>query len=172
MRERIFSHGRHCFFDRLLSCLILGTSPVLVSQESTAKPNVVVIMADDLGWRDLHCYGNEALDTPVLDRFASEGMRFTDAYAASPVCSPTRAAMMTGKAPARLHLTNHAPGHEDGFSIEGSDLREAASVRRLDLSYTTVAERLSTVGYRTGHIGKWHLSWDQNSLDRAMARQG
>lgn len=116
-------------------------------------------MADDLGWKDLHCYGNEMMDTPALDRFASEGMRFTDAYAASPVCSPTRAAMMTGQAPARLHLTNHAPGHKDGFSIDGSDLREAASVRRLDLSFTTLAERLSAVGYRTGHIGKWHLSY-------------
>ena len=123
------------------------------------KPNIVVIMADDLGWRDLHCYGNEQIDTPFLDQLAAEGMRFTDAYAAAPVCSPTRAAMMTGLAPARLRLTNHAPGNPDGFSLPGSDLQEPETVRHLALSYTTIAERLSAVGYATGHVGKWHLSY-------------
>ena len=123
------------------------------------KPNIVVIMADDLGWRDLHCYGNEQIDTPFLDQLAAEGMRFTDAYAAAPVCSPTRAAMMTGLAPARLRLTNHAPGNPDGFSLPGSDLQEPETVRHLALSYTTIAERLSAAGYATGHVGKWHLSY-------------
>ena len=121
--------------------------------------NIVVIMADDLGWKDLHCYGNERLDTPFLDQFAREGMRFTNAYAAAAVCSPTRAAMMTGQAPARLHLTNHAPGHQAGFSLKGSDLEEALTVRNLALSYETVAESLSKKGYQTAHIGKWHLSY-------------
>ena len=123
------------------------------------QPNIVVIMADDLGWRDLHCYGNEQIDTPFLDQLAAEGMRFTDAYAAAPVCSPTRAAMMTGLAPARLRLTNHAPGNPDGFSLPGSDLQEPETVRNLALSYTTIAERLSAAGYATGHVGKWHLSY-------------
>ena len=123
------------------------------------KPNIVVIMADDLGWRDLHCYGNAQIDTPFLDRLAAEGMRFTDAYAAAPVCSPTRAAMMTGLAPARLRLTNHAPGNPDGFSLPGSDLQEPETVRHLALSSTTIAERLSAAGYATGHVGKWHLSY-------------
>ena len=122
-------------------------------------PNIVVIMADDLGWRDLHCYGNERLDTPALDQLAAEGMRFTDAYAAAPVCSPTRAAMMTGQTPGRLRLTNHAPGNKDGFSLKGSDLREPETVRNLALSYVTIAERLSAAGYATAHIGKWHLSF-------------
>jgi len=123
------------------------------------QPNIVVIMADDLGWRDLHCYGNEQIDTPFLDQLAAEGMRFTDAYAAAPVCSPTRAAMMTGLAPARLRLTNHAPGNPDGFSLPGSDLQEPETVRHLALSSTTIAERLSAAGYATGHVGKWHLSY-------------
>mgnify|MGYP000341862117 CR=1 FL=1 len=123
------------------------------------QPNIVVIMADDLGWRDLHCYGNEQIDTPFLAQLAAEGMRFTDAYAAAPVCSPTRAAMMTGLAPARLRLTNHAPGNPDGFSLPGSDLQEPETVRNLALSYTTIAERLSAAGYATGHVGKWHLSY-------------
>lgn len=136
--------------------------PALVSLPSAGAvaetPNIVVIMADDLGWRDLHCYGNERIDTPFLDRLAKEGMRFTDAYAAAPVCSPTRAAMMTGQAPARLHLTNHAPGNPDSFALPGSNLPEPETVRHLATSHTTIAERLSEAGYVTGHIGKWHLS--------------
>ena len=128
-----------------------------ISLCAAPQPNIVVIMADDLGWRDLHCYGNEQIDTPFLDQLAAEGMRFTDAYAAAPVCSPTRAAMMTGLAPARLRLTNHAPGNPDGFSLPGSDLQEPETVRHLALSYTTIAERLSAAGYATGHVGKWHL---------------
>jgi len=123
-----------------------------------ASPNIVVIMADDLGWRDLHGYGNELVDTPHLDQLAREGMKFTDAYAASPVCSPTRASMMTGQSPARLHLTNHAPGHPDGFALEGSNLQEAENIRHLPLNAITIAERLSAAGYTTAHLGKWHLS--------------
>ena len=127
--------------------------------EPKSPPNIVMIMADDLGMMDVHCYGNKLVDTPALDQLASEGMRFTDAYAAAPVCSPTRAAMMTGQAPSRLRLTNHAPGHKDGFSLEDSDLQEAESVRNLALSYTTIAEHLQEAGYATAHIGKWHLSY-------------
>lgn len=128
-------------------------------ERAADQPNIIVIMADDLGWQDLHCYGNELLDTPALDQLAKEGMRFTDAYAAAPVCSPTRAAMMTGQSPARLKLTNHAPGNADGFSLENSDLREPETVRNLALSYVTIAERLTAAGYTSAHIGKWHLSY-------------
>jgi len=123
------------------------------------KPNIVVIMADDLGWRDLRCYGNAQLDTPALDQLAAEGMRFTSGYAAAPVCTPTRAAMMTGQSPARLRITNHAPGNPDGFSLKGSDLQEAENIRHLPLAAVTIAERLSSAGYATAHIGKWHLSY-------------
>lgn len=122
------------------------------------QPNIVVIMADDLGWMDLHVQGNKRLDTPSLDKLASEGMRFTDGYAAAPVCSPTRAAMMTGLTPARLKITNHAPGHPDGFVPKGKTVGEAPSVRHLDLGYETIAERLKAAGYSTGFVGKWHLS--------------
>ena len=124
----------------------------------SSKPNIVVIMADDLGWRDLHGFGNTQVDTPHLDRLAEEGMKFTQAYAASPVCTPTRAAMMTGQSPARLGITNHAPGNPDGFSLPGSDLQEPRTARHLALSSTTIAERLRAAGYATAHIGKWHLS--------------
>jgi len=73
--------------------------------KASALPNIIFIMIDDLGWMDLHCQGNRRLDTPNIDRFARQGMRFTDAYAAAPVCSPTRAANMTGMSPARLGLS-------------------------------------------------------------------
>lgn len=125
---------------------------------ASGKPNIVVIMADDLGWRDLHCYGNEHVDTPALDQLATEGMRFTNAYAASPVCTPTRAAMMTGQSPARLRITNHAPGNPDGFALKDSPLHEAENIRHLPLAAVTIAERLSAAGYATAHVGKWHLS--------------
>lgn len=138
-------------------CLLLPILPLV--GPAAASPNIVVILADDLGWRDLHGYGNDLVDTPHLDQLAREGMKFTDAYAAAPVCSPTRAAMMTGQSPARLHLTNHAPGNRDGFSLPGSNLQEAEAIRHLPLTAVTIAERLSAAGYATAHVGKWHLSY-------------
>ena len=143
-----------------LLCLALfvaaSAGPLRAAEQ---KPNIVVIMADDLGWRDLHCYGNEQVDTPALDQLAAEGMRFTSGYAASPVCTPTRAAMMTGQSPARLRITNHAPGNAVGFALKDSALQEAENIRHLPLAAVTIAERLSAAGYATAHIGKWHLSY-------------
>ena len=140
---------------------ILFAAIALLAGHSFAadKPNIVVIMADDLGWRDLRCYGNTKLDTPALDQLAAEGMRFTNGYAASPVCTPTRAAMMTGQSPARLRITNHAPGNAVGFALKDSPLHEAENLRHLPLAAVTIAERLSAAGYATAHIGKWHLSY-------------
>jgi hypothetical protein len=79
------------------------------------KPNILFILVDDLGWMDLRCQGNMHLETPSLDRLARQGMRFTDAYAPAPVCSPTRGAIMTGQSPARLQITNHLP-EQDRFT--------------------------------------------------------
>jgi Sulfatase len=140
----------------------------VLKTDGKSQPNIVVIMADDLGWRDLCCYGNAKLDTPALDQLAADGMRFTDAYAASPVCTPTRAAMMTGQSPARLRITNHAPGNPVGFALKGSTLQEAENIRQLPLAATTIAERLAVAGYATAHIGKWHLSYTA-SEDRSRA---
>ena len=141
---------------KLAALCLLALSLICAAGE---KPNIVVIMADDLGWRDLRCYGNPQLDTPALDQLAAEGMRFTSGYAAAPVCTPTRAAMMTGQSPARLRITNHAPGNPDGFALKGSDLQEAENIRHLPLAAVTIAERLSEAGYATAHVGKWHLSY-------------
>ncbi len=83
---------------------------IALSAHAAKTPNILFIMADDLGWMDLACQGNKLVETPNLDRLAKQGMRFTDAYAAAPVCSPTRCAVLTGQAPARIGLTTHLPG--------------------------------------------------------------
>nr|WP_238388706.1 sulfatase [Roseimaritima ulvae] len=123
------------------------------------RPHIVCIMADDLGWQDLHCQGNAILQTPQLDRLADQGVRFSNAYAAAPVCSPTRAAMMTGLAPARLHITQHGA---DGKQFWPQDRRVQPPTTKHELAHdtTTMAERLQASGYATGFFGKWHLGSD------------
>ena len=127
-------------------------------------PNVLMIMIDDLGWTDLHVQGNDRLETPVIDQLAAEGMRFTDNYAASPVCSPTRAAVITGQSPARLAITNHITGNQDQFQPQGASLRAAEMFNHLGLEHVTLAERLKGAGYATAFLGKWHLSGTNDEL--------
>ncbi|MEM7012605.1 MAG: sulfatase [Verrucomicrobiota bacterium] len=137
--------------------ILLLFSLLAVGAYAEDRPNVLFILADDLGWMDLACQGNPNLETPNLDQFAAEGIRFTDAYASAPVCSPTRAAIMTGDAPARLHITNHLP-HQDRFTPEDSKLLPAEMRDHLPLESTTIAERLcEDAGYAAAFIGKWHL---------------
>ncbi len=149
--------------DVILALLIVlnGFSTIAIGQEPGTQnkpPNIVLIMADDLGWKDLHCYGNENLDTPDIDRLAKQGLLFTDAYSAAPVCTPTRAALMTGESPARLNITNHAGGHPENFRKPGTDLMTPIWLRHLPLERVTLAEQLKAAGYATGFVGKWHLS--------------
>jgi len=122
------------------------------------KPNIVLILIDDLGWHQLGCYGSKFYETPNIDKFAKEAMRFTDAYAAAPVCSPTRISIMTGKYPARMHLTD--------FIKSGSPKNKKLLVPEwtayMPLEATTIAETLKKSGYVTGHFGKWHLNKDKN----------
>lgn len=120
----------------------------------TEKPNIVFILADDLGWKDLVCYGNKHFETPNLDSLAQSGIRFTQAYAACPVSSPTRASIMTGKYPARLKLTNFIAGNR---TDESSPVLPAEWKPYLEAKETTVAELLKKQGYTTGMAGKWHL---------------
>ena len=138
-------------FLQAMSGAALGGSVAGAAQN---PPNFVFILMDDLGWADLSCYGSRYYETPHLDRLAREGVRFTDAYAAAPVCSPTRASIITGKYPARLGITNYLPGkHPTPFSkLIGVDC-----VQQLALSETSIAEALKPLGYKSASIGKWHL---------------
>lgn len=121
-------------------------------------PNILFILIDDLGWMDLNCQGSQQFNTPNIDRLATQGMRFTDAYAAAPVCSPTRAAAITGLAPARVKVTNHNPDRWSFYT--GKKMGPGKSARFLDAKYETVAEILKRNGYDTAFLGKWHLSQD------------
>lgn len=121
--------------------------------------NVVLVLTDDLGWYDLGCYGNPYHETPNLDALARESVRFTQAYAAAPVCSPTRASLLTGQYPARLGLTDFIPGRNARTDIVVNDpLLTPPSRQFLPLEAVTLAEVLRAGGYWAGHIGKWHLS--------------
>ncbi len=143
----------------LVAWLALSSWPVTDAgepQESggARRPNVVLILADDLGWADLGCYGADLHETPNLDRLACEGVRFTDAYAA-PVCSPTRAALMTGKHPARLHMTTwYESAHRP---VRNRKLVPPITVADLPHQEITIAEVLRPAGYQTVLVGKWHL---------------
>jgi arylsulfatase A-like enzyme len=132
--------------------LLLGSLATRCAAES--RPNIIIILADDLGVNDLGCYGRKDHHTPNLDRLASQGMRFTCAYTAQPICSPSRAAIMTGKCPARLNLTNFLPGRADAPSQR---LLQPRIEGQLPLEEVTLAEMLQNAGYATGLFGKWHL---------------
>lgn len=135
-----------------LSWLALADYTVAVGGPKT---NVVLILIDDLGWKDLGCYGSTFYQTPNIDRLAGEGMRFTDGYAACNVCSPTRAAIMTGKYPARLLLTQWLLAGR--WSRTRNKLREGRYISNLPLEEVIVAEALREAGYRTAFMDKWHL---------------
>ncbi|MCE5249696.1 sulfatase [bacterium] len=123
------------------------------TRPAARKPNFVFILIDDLGWKDLSCYGSTFYETPNIDRLAAQGMKFTDAYAACPVCSPTRASIMTGKYPARLHVTDWIKGHV----APKAKLRVPDWTMYLDLDEVTIAEALKPEGYVSASVGKWHL---------------
>ena len=150
--------------------IALSRSPSCLTGGVRRKPNFVFILVDDLGWADLGCYGSEYYETPNIDRLAAQGIRFTDGYAACAVCSPTRAAVMTGRYPARLGVTDWIRARFQGGAIPEDKVNPTAYVggpaRRLlcppnalwmELDETTIAEALKPAGYTSCHIGKWHL---------------
>ena len=125
-----------------------------VVAKGAERPNFLFILADDLGVADLGCYEREDHKTPNLDRLASEGLRFTSAYCAQPICSPSRASIMTGKNPARLHITTYLPGRTNASS---QMLLHPEMRQQLPTEEVTLAEMLRDKGYQTAYFGKWHL---------------
>lgn len=157
----------------IVRCAILAAFLTGLLPAATPPPNVIVVLVDDLGWMDLGCQGSDFYRTPNIDRLAATGMRFTDGYASCAVCSPTRAALMTGRSPARLGITDWIraefqlsarqwPNVRDrfGYHRTGSADRELLTpVNELQLPHSeiTLAELLKPIGYASAFIGKWHL---------------
>jgi arylsulfatase A-like enzyme len=145
----------------LLAAVLFG-----YAADAAVRPNVVFILADDLGWADTSLYGHTTFyRTPNLDRLAKRGMTFNRAYAASPLCSPTRSSILTGLSPARIGITSPVC-HEPDERLEatpgkagpaGNKATVCSSATRLKTDYVTLAETLKAAGYATGHFGKWHL---------------
>jgi len=157
MRRRDFLRAAGAGAVALLS----GSSGLPGQTQSQKRPNFVFILVDDLGWRDLGCFGSTFYETPNVDRLASESVRFTNAYAACPVCSPTRASIMTGRYPARLQTTDYfgapQPDKVQRHWTRNKPLLPARYKNRLPLEEVTIAEALKQHGYATFFAGKWHL---------------
>jgi arylsulfatase A-like enzyme len=151
----------------LLPCLLV--LPLCNHAVPAPKPNIVFFFADDLGYSDLGAYGSTFHETPHLDQLAREGLKFTDAYAAAQVCSPTRASLMTGQWPQRTGITDYISpqgGNLPGNWNRNTILLPAPNQDRLDLNAPTIAKALKAAGYATFFAGKWHLGpegwWPEN----------
>jgi uncharacterized sulfatase len=134
----------------LTCCLVLAA---MASPSVAAKPNVVLIFIDDLGWKDVGCYGNDFVETPNIDQLAADGLRFTNFYASGAVCSPTRCALQSGQNQARIGITAHIPGHWRPFER----VQVPRPTMAMPSEVVTIAESLKQAGYKTGYVGKWHL---------------
>lgn len=147
----------------LLSFIVCRSSVTAAAETAGAgSPNFVFVLIDDLGWSDLACYGNSFAESPRIDALAAAGMRFTDAYAACPVCSPTRASLMTGRYPATVDLTDFISGHWRPWA----KLVVPKFQQQLPLGEFTLGEGMKSAGYTTGYFGKWHLGGPSHYPDK------
>ncbi len=143
----------------LITCSIflLACNPTTQDSLKGTRPNIIFILADDMGWADLPVYGNLFNEAPNLTQMASEGIRFTDAYAACPVCSPTRASIMSGQYPARVGITDFITGHWRPYE---EVIVPTNRTQYLPEEIITVGELMKDAGYATGYFGKWHLGFE------------
>jgi len=160
---------RHCFYLTLTSLLLIEHQVCFAaeSRETTAEsmperrpPNIVMFIVDDLGQKDLGCYGSTFYETPNVDRLARDGVRFTNAYATCPVCSPTRASLITGRYPQRTQITDYIGAAQPAGWKRNTKLLPASYALQLAHDELTMAEYLRGTGYATFFAGKWHLGGD------------
>lgn len=153
------------YLVRFLCVLILNLSTLfngIQAQTNYKKPNIIVILADDLGWTDLSCFGSTFYETPNLNQLAKDGFKFSQAYAASPVCSPTRASLLTGKYPTKTGVTDWIKGRQENGKAKPYEKLIAAETKyQLELSENTFAEYAQNNGYKTFFAGKWHLGEEE-----------
>ncbi len=174
MRQRIAYTTKISFMFRhyFTLLLMLATGFCVDAQNNKRPPNIVVILADDLGWADLSSYGSTFYETPRLDQLATEGIRFTKSYASCPVCSPTRASMMTGKYPVKTGVTDWIRGRqENGKAMPFEKLIAPATAYQLALEENTIAEYAAAQGYKTFFAGKWHLGEEEKYWPGAQGFQ-
>src|SRR5438034_3571809 len=138
----------------VMGCVTLVVSPALAGG-AKRPPNVVFILADDLGWTDLGCQGSKYYETPNIDKLATQGLRFTQGYTCGPNCQPTRAALMTGQYGPRTGV--YTVGSIDRFDWKSRPLRPVDNVTELPRDKVTLGQALKSAGYATGYFGKWHL---------------
>lgn len=159
----------------ILFCVLLFSGTMEI-QAADKRPNVVFILADDLGYTDLACYGSKYYETPSIDKLAGQGLRFTNGYTCGPNCQPTRAALMSGQYGPRTGV--YTVGGIDRFNWQSRPLRPVDNVTQLPLDKVTIAQRLKAAGYATGMFGKWHLGEDgqhhpgRRGFDEAVVSMG
>src|SRR3954453_14603486 len=142
----------------LFAAVLVLFSPSTVFAADRSRPNIVFILADDLGYTDLACFGSRYYETPNIDRMAADGLKFTNGYSCGPNCQPTRAALMTGQYGPRTGI--YTVGSIDRFDWGKRPLRPVDNVEKLDPGKIAVAEALRKAAYRTALFGKWHLGQD------------
>src|SRR5262249_13082394 len=142
--------------SRLTTVLALALSLYPSAARAADKPNIVFILADDLGWTDLGCQGSKYYESPNIDRLASQALRFTSAYTCGPNCQPTRAALISGQYGPRTGV--YTVGGIERFDWQSRPLRPVDNVQQLPPSITTFAQALKSAGYSTAPFGKWHLA--------------
>jgi uncharacterized sulfatase len=147
------------FFSALATVLFFQVSNIFAAESApTRRPNIVMILIDDMGWGDFSCFGNKQAKTPNIDRLAAEGLRFEQFYTASPICSPSRVGLSTGQYPQRWRITSYLNNRAEN-AARGMD-------HWLDPQAPMLSRMLQNAGYATGHFGKWHMG-GQRDVDDA-----
>jgi len=151
---------RTALLPLLLLCTLLVHNTVCVADNASSKPNIIVVLIDDLGWSDLSCFGNKAIQTPHIDRLAAEGTAFTNFHVTAPICSPSRCALTTGQYPYRWRITSY---------LDNRRMNERRGMAQwLDPKAPILARFLKNAGYATGHFGKWHLGGQRDVGDAPL----